>query len=37
MVSFGFTLGLMNINLKIDYQQNQSVKNISAISSLVLT
>ena len=30
---FGFTLGLMNTNLKIDYQQNQSVKNISAISS----
>ena len=30
---FGFTLGLMNTNLKIDYQQNQSAKNISAISS----
>ena len=24
---FGFTLGLMNTNLKIDYQQNLSVKN----------
>ena len=30
---FGFTLGLMNTNLKIDYQQNLSLKNISAISS----
>ena len=30
---FGFTLGLMNTNLKIDYQQNLSVKNASAISS----
>lgn len=30
---FGFTLGLMNTNLKIDYQQNSSLKNISAISS----
>lgn len=30
---FGFTLGLMNTNLKIDYQQNPSLKNISAISS----
>ena len=30
---FGFTLGLMNTNVKIDYQQNLSVKNISAMSS----
>lgn len=30
---FGFTLGLMNTNLKIDYQQNSSLKNISAIST----
>ena len=28
---FGFTLGLMNTNLKIDYQQNLSLKNISAM------
>ena len=30
---FGFTLGLMNTNLKIDYQQNSSLRNISAIST----
>ena len=30
---FGFTLGIMNTNLKLDYQQNLSVKNVSAISS----
>jgi len=30
---FGFTLGLMNTNLKLDYQQNSSAKKISAISS----
>ena len=30
---FGFTLGLMNTNLKIDYQQNLSAKGISSISS----
>ena len=30
---FGFTLGLMNTNLKIDYQQNLSVKNVSSIPS----
>tara|TARA_B100000579_G_C22812192_1_gene845850 strand:+ start:990 stop:1664 length:675 start_codon:yes stop_codon:yes gene_type:complete len=30
---FGFTLGLMNTNLKIDYQQNLSVKNASSIPS----
>ncbi len=30
---FGFTLGLMNTNLKIDYQQNSTAKNIYALST----